>query len=236
MLEKLQEGSGVKAVLIVDGKPETFNLGIFARKGFGGLQREFGYINEIGTKYVKSIYSGGATGFGANAYSIQDVKEILNDDFHLITTYLPKIVEITENEAEAEKKRCEEHLKKQEEKVKAINNLPTTFTTGNDLLDKYVEFRRSEAHYNPRQSAQIQGGEISLYKKGDAIGTTNIHGRIEMEEYKTRDGKLQPRKFAKDLVYLTKNDQGVTNGLNFRGILQNLFIQKATIEQIVRNA
>lgn len=195
MLDKIEEGSGVKATIILNGKEENFRLAVLASKGWDGENNyEYGFINEAGTLYSRGMYSGGATGFGITAYNIKAIDEEFYKSYTIVTFDLEEMKKLSDEVKEKQNKEQQDFEERQKKIVDEINSMPETFKTGDERIDKLVTIIRSAAEFNPKRNSSIQGGVISW--------KSNLRPNCYHETYLTKDGKYQVKKFAKDMDYL----------------------------------
>lgn len=198
MLNKMEEGSGIKMTLLVGGKQMNFNLAVIGRKGWNGtIEYEYGFVNDDWTKHFKSPYTGGNTGFGCNDYGMGNIDTKWLESYQIITTDIDAIIALANTDELKAKQDKEDFDKKQAERVVEINNLPKIFCIGDGLLDQDFEFVRSDADYVAFYSKQITGGNITLRKKNDKTGNN-----IYIDNYVGKDGKLLVKRFAGDMKWL----------------------------------
>ena len=186
MLQKLEEGSGTKFSVLVNGKEVEFKLAILeAESFFQSKSLGYGFVSENGL-YSSSCYSGGTTGFG-----VSDLRP-LDPNKKVITMDLTEMNRIAEAEINIENNKRKEEEQEMQRKVVRINQLPTSFESIPEL--KEFTFLRSEASYNPRNSRNIQGGRFELTNKSKKV-------TIWLEKYVATDGKLQAKKFESETRY-----------------------------------
>jgi hypothetical protein len=235
MLNKIEDGSGVKAVVMVNGKPETFVLAVIAQKGFlrEGVELEYGFVNTTGTKYTRGMYTGGSTGFGTN-----DVKEINAEwleGYRIVTTDLDGIIELAKADEERVKREREEAEAKQFAKVDRINALPKSFPVGNIVLDAVFELTRNDASFNPRHSSRIQGIDYVSFQRKDQEWCRPFNPF----DYKAKDGKLLSSKFTKE-AKMSFGEELAEKAVKTVGswalLLSHLIEQKQEVLNQLRNA
>lgn len=221
MIAKIEEGSGVKMVLFIDGKLENFNLSILERRMFGSKKYEYGFVNDDRTKYTRGSYSGGNTGFGSS--HIVPMDEDFAKDYKFITSDLECIQALANAEAVKEKLALEEEIANSEAKVIAVNKLPETFTCGMTELDGKYHFVRTKASYNRHMSRSIQGGGITFEKKTGAGSYW-----YDLDRYVNKIGVPNAKKFASEFGY--------ADAKAAKFVLQSLIARRNELRNLVRNA
>lgn len=237
MLNKIEDGSGVKAVIMVNGKPETFVLAVIARKRFFANgdpeDLEYRFVNTTGTKYTRGMYTGGSTGFGTS-----DIKEINAEwleGYRVVTTDLEGIMELAKADGERVKREREEAEAKQLAKVDRINALPKSFPVGNAVLDAVFELVRDDASFNPRRSSRIQGADYVYFRRKDQ----EWYRPFNPFDYKAKDGKLLSSKFTKEAKMSFGEElaeKAVKTVGSWSVLLAHLIEQKQNVLNQMRNA
>jgi len=229
MLNKIEEGSGIKMSLILNGKPEEFKLTVLGRKRWSddGCDYEYGFVNEDRTKYLRGPYSGGRTGFGCGTYDIKEMDEKFKKEYKFITSDLD-CIEFLANADEVKAKLDEEKFNRnQEAKAKAINALPKTFSPMVDAeLDSMFEFVRSNAEYNRVYSHSVKGGSINFRKIGE-------ERTIWLNNYKTKGEKLKVKSFDADMAWLFGD---MAKRFEPKTLLTKLIDRQKALAQMVINA
>jgi len=225
LLNSIKEGCGVGVIIMIDGKPELFKLAVFTKKSFfkEDYHYEYKFINESRTKCFDHIYSGGNTGLGCDY--IDDVEKMKADGHEFLTDDLDCIKEIANREEEREENERKERIKKTEEKVAAINNLPKEIDSIPELPD--VKFARSNASFDPAMSSRIMGGHYALETKNKSV-------RFFSSAYKTKDGKWQVKKFAGDIAW--KFGDEVARNNDPKTLLEKIAAREEEIKNMVKNA
>jgi len=232
MLNKIEEGSGVEMVLYIDGKTETFKIAVIEREGWMGKgEYEYGFVNEDWTKYLRSPYSGGRTGFGCNPYEIRKIDEEWGKEYKIITTDLDCIQTLANAEEVKAKLAEEEAIRKDEARVKAINALPKTFEAIPELKGEF-EFVRDDVDYNRQMSSRIKGGRVSLQKKDRDENDRSF--KPNPSEYVARDGKLLVKKFAKDVEWLFGKEIAFAN--RPKDLLEKLIAREKEVKNLIAAA
>jgi len=227
MLNKIEEGSGIKMTLLVNGNPEVFNLAVLRREGWKDENYEYGFVNESWTKYFRNPYSGGRTGFGCNVYDIKEITDDFKKEYKIITTDLDCITALANADEVKAKLDEEEFTQNQEAKVKAINALPKTFSPMVDAeLDSLFEFVRSDAEYKRHYSSSVKGGSIQLRKIGE-------EKTIWLDNYTTKDGKLRIKNFAGNMKRLFGE---MTLRFEPKTLLSKLIERQKELTQMVKMA
>lgn len=223
MLEQLKDGSGVDFTIILNGKKESFKLAVIEDKSLfrDGCCR-FAFVNEDCTKYVRSVYSGGATGFGSNKFDVADYD---GTKINVITTDLDEIQKMAEAEEEDRKKKQEEYKAKMLAKAQRINDLPVFFPNPVDYGDKLF-FTRSDASFHPERSGKIIGGTIRLVYL-DARGEK---ADLFFERFISKDGKLMTKKFFNEVKGIIH-----VNETQAKWLLENLVDQHKDITNLIKN-
>jgi len=207
-IESLKNGSGVKATILIDDKPVTFCLGLFAKeklfqKEEGELEYEYGFLSEDQELYTDNFYSGGTTGFGRNQSDIHPViwegtKFNINGRLLvLVSTDLEEINRIArQQQLKAQDERAE-WIKSQQEKTRKFNELPKEVFL---FEEKGIKFYlvRSEAEFNPHRSSTIRHYVSVEFVLPDGTRKDNLR----LYDFTTKDGKLQVRKFFGEFKWL----------------------------------
>jgi len=144
---------------------------------------------------------------GVENYEIVDADERSFSDKVVFKS--SRIVEVETREQNQK----EEFQKSQEEKVKKINELPTTFdfkTYNIDGKQVKIFFQRDVAVYHPRYSHKI---ECYLKTHLDIEGTDNDKN-IYLSDYLTRGGKFLKQKFSGHLIGMILGYGLVVDALN----------------------
>jgi len=200
MLNKMENGSGIKMTLVIDGNAMNFNLAVMGRKSWRGeLDYEYGFVNDDCTKYFRAPYTGGNTGFGCNNYDIKIIDADFLESYQIITTDIDAIRALAEADEKAAKQTKEDFDNAQTEKTAKINALPKTFEIGIPIIDATFEFARSDAEYSAAYSSKVKGGGITLRKKG---ADDDYRCYIYMDNYTTKDGKFLVKRFAGDMKHI----------------------------------
>ncbi len=231
MIEKLKDGCGVGARIIVNGNVEEFKLAVFLRKDFIDMEKrdpenewkhyEYGFINSGSTFYFKGLYSGGVTGFGQS--SLLPIDEEWCKHYVIITTDEYRIVEIAEESENKQKANENERIQKANELVEKINALPEKFSIGWPSLDEKVEFRRSKAVYREGRlsGAMVTGGRIGLYR--------NDGCEIFIYNYVSKSGQFLAQKFNNlEMKYAFPESK-----LSARVVLELLVNRQKELEKMV---
>jgi hypothetical protein len=227
-IDKLKNGCGVAASLIIDGQVETFRLAVvaepdhFAKDDDRWTRLRYAFINVKQTLFISGMYSGGVTGFGEHNPQLMD--ETWHERYRLITTNLDEINFLAEWEDEVNRKIENDVRERQMQIVDEINKLPSTFTVGIPSIDEVVEFRRSEAHIDATRN-RIYGGIVNLYRVGEN------QRDLYIENYVSKSGQMLVSKF-------TDGDMKWTFGkvdLTPRTVLEIILKRKKEVEKMVND-
>lgn len=236
-LSRVKSGSGVKFQVLIDNIGVDFRLVLIAKKGWGSNkfdQYEYGWIDENEDKYIKSVYSGGSTGFCISDFG--NPYDKINVDwkklFKIITYDIEEMNVIAGKEENKHKKERLDFDKTMVSKVNTINKLPKFFKTKSDIMDTVCRFVRTKAVYNPRQSSRIMGGSIFLELKEDSK-VWNRCCTLRLDSYKTSDNKLLVKKFANEAKYFFGE---IMNRFDSKVMLSMLTNREREIKQIIKEA
>lgn len=197
-IRQIKEGEGISFKIMLADKPVEFNLTLIATQNFRNEafdRYEFGFIDKTYTRYIRSPYTGGNTGFGKSGSDMKSITPEWSKSYKIITQDIDTINEYAlaiEQEEQAERS---SHELSMNSRVKSINNLPTTFKTGNKHLDTICRFTRGKAEYRPSYSRNIIGAYVSLEKKV-ITGRSSYRDTFTLERYISKDRKFLIKKFA----------------------------------------
>lgn len=186
----MKNGSGVKAVLFIDGQLVNFSLALVIDKMYNWSRpnHKFIFVSDDKKMYSNNFYSGGETGFGQDR-----IWELKAEEYEIVSMDLDYIINFQKEEEEREEKEREEYKIKQDERVKKLNQLPKQETIYNYLgLTAYIQ--RSEASFDSRMSSKIQHS-YSL----KIVGQENRW--FDLSDYYNKAGGVLLKKFEGDMQY-----------------------------------
>jgi hypothetical protein len=224
MLNEIEDGSGISMVVMINGKPEKFQLAVFDNRVWEKGDEphyEFGFVNSEGTKYFRNPYSGGNTGFGVN----QELKDV-NENYRLVTTDIEMIKHLIISDREAADVKANSRVREQEELVLAINALPERFTI--DELGTNWYFERTTAFFNPGNSSKVYGGDIVLR---DVKGV-----RCVLAQFVARDGHLLNRKFKREVESVFGKEITEANSPKVHHLLKKIIDRRNELFAMVKGA